>query len=301
MSDGDWIKVYTSLPSNPDVVLLSELLDYDPASTVGWVVIFWCWVDRHMAEETIIGPSIERVLRLLGHPDPKAFADALEAVGYLERIVDPNTGAAKGFTIPQFEREFGACSKRRYRQAINSQRYRARKGPQSASKIRTMTNDDATMTGDDFASDLEQEQEQEPPPSGGDARARTRATPPTLGKKPRPRPESLERFLGYGSELPPAMRVAWRQLVEHAWAKKRPTEGAVQKWLDYGLRVSDAQGVAAACELFEGAVAANAQGIPPWAFKQAMSGEQATRAPLARKSTEELLGLEGTNARGEGS
>jgi hypothetical protein len=92
---------------------------------------------------------------------------------------------------------------------------------------------------------------------------------------------------------------AWRGWVEHLWARKRPTPGALAKHLEALARVVAARGYPAAVKLLDEAVGANAQGLQPWAIDAALRGpavnghglyqRRETAAEAAHRSSQEAL------------
>lgn len=65
----------------------------------------------------------------------------------------------------------------------------------------------------------------------------------------------------------------WQRWVEHQWARKKPTPGALAQHRKKLSALSDAQGVAAAEDFVDQCIGANAQGIPRWAYEQAMAAQ----------------------------
>jgi hypothetical protein len=140
---GDWIKIRYELVDDPAVIGMSEALDMGTETIVGHLVHFWIWVDKQCADSN--APSVTKrwLDRYVNVP---GFTDALLAAGWLERN-------SVGFTIPNFERHFGKCSKRRGLAALRQQRSR-KSNAASATKS-------ASRASRNARSEQEQEQEQE--------------------------------------------------------------------------------------------------------------------------------------------
>lgn len=71
----------------------------------------------------------------------------------------------------------------------------------------------------------------------------------------------------------------WARWIEHVWARKRPTRTAVESHLASFCEVWEKRGAKAACDLLDGGIASNAQGIPHWAKERAMNGAGAPSRP----------------------
>lgn len=65
----------------------------------------------------------------------------------------------------------------------------------------------------------------------------------------------------------------WRAWVEHQWARKRPTPTALESQRRRLSMLVGERGSPAARRFMAECIAANAQGIPAWAFKRALAGE----------------------------
>jgi hypothetical protein len=74
-----------------------------------------------------------------------------------------------------------------------------------------------------------------------------------------------------GADAHPELVEAWRIWVEHLWQRKKPTESALAKHVDALAKIVAARGHAAAVRLLDEAVAANSQGLQPWAIQAALN------------------------------
>ena len=61
--------------------------------------------------------------------------------------------------------------------------------------------------------------------------------------------------------------------VEHQWARKKPTAGALNQHRTKLAALSAAKGQPAAEGFIDQCIGANAQGIAAWAYDQAMNGQ----------------------------
>jgi len=123
---GDWIKIRVDLTDDPDVFLLSELLDIDCPTTVGHLVMFWGWMDRHTADGIgikLTDTVIDKKIGLSG------FAAALREIGWL-------SGPNMALELPSFERHNGTSAKAR---ALESEAKRLRRLDKSVSEPKPET------------------------------------------------------------------------------------------------------------------------------------------------------------------
>lgn len=100
---GDWLKMRTSLLSNPKVIRMASALKTDRFRIVGGLMSVWCLFDFHSTDGTLSGYTLETLDELAAWP---GFAKAMITVGWLE-----DDGV--NLTLPRFEAHNGACSKRR--------------------------------------------------------------------------------------------------------------------------------------------------------------------------------------------
>lgn len=98
-----WIKVRADIFEDPRVLNLSDICRTEVEHTVGLLVRFWSWADRHTADGTglrITTARIDRLVNCLG------FGSALLEIGWLE-------GTEGDYTIPRFLRHNGESAKAR--------------------------------------------------------------------------------------------------------------------------------------------------------------------------------------------
>jgi hypothetical protein len=117
---GDWIKIRTDLPTDPDVMKLSDILGTDDPTTVGHLVSFWSWANKQTADGNAIDITQSRLDRLIGRP---GFASALRQIGWLD-------GDDGSLCLPRFTRHNGSSAKAR---ALESEAKRLRRMGQNPS------------------------------------------------------------------------------------------------------------------------------------------------------------------------
>jgi hypothetical protein len=112
----DWLKIETSTPQKPEVLLLAEALAIAPAHAFGLCFAFWAWCDAHLTADAPVvrslsgsEPDISRTLvRINSAVNFPGFAEALCRVGWL--VPDP-----AGWRVPNFSRHLGSSAKARAR------------------------------------------------------------------------------------------------------------------------------------------------------------------------------------------
>ena len=97
----DWIKIRTDLPDDPNVYLLSEILDLDCPTVVGHLVTFWGWMGKHTPDGKQIKLTegvIDKRIGVVG------FSSAMRKVGWLD-------GEDLELSLPAFDRHNGESAK----------------------------------------------------------------------------------------------------------------------------------------------------------------------------------------------
>jgi len=110
---GDWIPVDVSLPTKPEVALLSQLSGKSIDEVVGMLIRFWIWCQTHTADGCLSGMDTAMIAavshvpeRFFGALQPERFFGALQKVGWFEV-------AESGCFVPRFERWLSGGAKRR--------------------------------------------------------------------------------------------------------------------------------------------------------------------------------------------
>jgi len=100
---GDWIKVESTTPDKPEVLMISEYLVISPETVLGHLIRFWIWVDYQQQNcngLSVTKKSIDRITRM------QNFADAMINCGWLIE----NNG---NLSIPNFDFHNGNTAKTR--------------------------------------------------------------------------------------------------------------------------------------------------------------------------------------------
>ena len=128
---GSWIKMRTSLATDPHVVRIASALDADTCPpnvrellVVGALHKTWALADEHTEDGFLPGYTPEVLDRLVGI---QGWSEALEAVGWL--VVTPD-----GIAIPHFESHNGASAKRRAKEAARKRAVRKASAPDADRK-----------------------------------------------------------------------------------------------------------------------------------------------------------------------
>lgn len=100
---GDWIKIETVTPDKPEVFQIAERLGIDPDAVTGKLIRIWIWADQQTEDGNAHGVTRLLLDRLSG---VTGFADALEAVGWLEETEE-------GLSFVNFDRHNGQTAKKR--------------------------------------------------------------------------------------------------------------------------------------------------------------------------------------------
>ena len=98
-----WIKIRGDIFDDPRVLTLSDICRTETEHTVGLLVRFWSWADRHTVDGTGLKISTTRIDRLV---NCEGFAAALLEIGWLE-------GVDGDYSIPRFLRHNGESAKAR--------------------------------------------------------------------------------------------------------------------------------------------------------------------------------------------
>ncbi len=271
-----WFPVRRAVSKDRAVLVVARLTEIPRQLVTGWLIELWGWVDQEMDNDLCPGIWVEDLLRAVGYPEegypalesckhvglqcsaPSAldrFASALQEAGLMRNLTDEADLGTRTLCIPQFDKWFSQSAKRRMKQAQHVTDHRIRTSPRPSRSS--------------SAASAEVRASCKHSTSPQDRTGQNRRTP---GGSPS-RDESLARAKGYGRDLPEELRVDWESFLDHTFAKKIPTEGAIQRWLDFAQRLVQDRNVEAARELLVGTITANAQGIPVWAFKKATKGE----------------------------
>lgn len=114
---GDWIKVEHSLPHKPEVMQLASILGIDEMTIVGYLVLFWSWVDQNLSPECpVVSGTKSGLDRVVGRD---GFATAMVTVGWLTFVGDK-------IEIPNYEHHLSASAKKR---AMDSRKKRKQRKP----------------------------------------------------------------------------------------------------------------------------------------------------------------------------
>jgi len=97
----DWIKMRVDLIHDTDVEHMSDILGTDVPTVVGWLFVFWSYVDRNSADGTLKSTD-----RAIDNRTAPGFAAALRTVGWLK-------GRDRALEIPNFGRHNGDSAKAR--------------------------------------------------------------------------------------------------------------------------------------------------------------------------------------------
>lgn len=111
---GDWIKLRNDIFDDPDVMIMSDILDIDCPTCVGHLCLFWSWIGRHTSDGCRIQLSKKMINRKIGIEN---FCETLEKIGWLD-------GEDMDLSIPNFERHNGNSAKAR---ALESEAKRIRR------------------------------------------------------------------------------------------------------------------------------------------------------------------------------
>lgn len=102
-----WIKIRTDLLDDPDLLILSDIIQTECRTLVGHLVFFWSWVDRHITAGDKIELSKETIDHLIGVP---GFTLGMQKIGWI-------SGHDGAYTIPHMERHMSATAKARAMEA----------------------------------------------------------------------------------------------------------------------------------------------------------------------------------------
>lgn len=110
-----WIKIRTTLPSDPRVAHMAATLGRPANEIVGALVTLWIFVDSHSTDGALpfcSRAAVDAQVGLLG------FADALRGVGWLA------DAPKNGVSIPRFQEHNGASAKARAQGATRQAKHR---------------------------------------------------------------------------------------------------------------------------------------------------------------------------------
>jgi hypothetical protein len=114
---GDWIKMRKDLFGDPEVFQIAANLELSREAVVGYLYLFWSWVDGHMSECNASNVTEKMIDVTLGCD---GFGKILEKVGWAQFTNG-------GLTIPKFERHLSQGAKKRALTAERVQRFRDQK------------------------------------------------------------------------------------------------------------------------------------------------------------------------------
>ena len=114
-----WIKIRVSLPTDPRVVRMAEILGKSIPEIVGACVMLWAWADTHTATGKLTGVSPASIDSLIGL---EKFSEAAQAVDWM-RLTD-----AGWVVLPRFTKHNGQTAKRRALTARRVARCKQRSG-----------------------------------------------------------------------------------------------------------------------------------------------------------------------------
>ena len=116
---GDWIKMRVNLPSDPQVIKMSRLLECSEFKVVGLLHWLWGWADAHTEDGRAVGIDCLWINKQAG---VEGFCEALVQVGWLVMHED-------GIEIPNFAHHNGASAKTRANAARRAASYKTRQTP----------------------------------------------------------------------------------------------------------------------------------------------------------------------------
>lgn len=100
---GDWIKMATTLDTNPHVLEMVDLLEREVLHVIGMLWKVWSWADAHSLDGNALRVTDVTLDRFTNCP---GFADALRKVGWLE-------GRDRALSFPRFAEHNGQTAKNR--------------------------------------------------------------------------------------------------------------------------------------------------------------------------------------------
>ena len=119
---GDWIKMRVNLPSDPQVIKISRLLDCSEFKVVGLLHWLWSWADAHTEDGRAVGIDCAWINKQAGTEGPMGFCQALVRVGWLHMEDD-------WIQIPNFATHNGASAKSRANGARRAASFKSRQTP----------------------------------------------------------------------------------------------------------------------------------------------------------------------------
>ena len=115
----NWIKIRTTLPSDPRVIKMAEILKRPQHEILGALVTMWVFFDTHSTDGSLqfsSRSSIDAEVKIDG------FCSALHRVGWLDDM------ANGGVSIPRFAEHNGASAKFRSENAARQAKFRVTGG-----------------------------------------------------------------------------------------------------------------------------------------------------------------------------
>ena len=139
-----WIKVEVTTSQKVEVLTIADLLDMDPHTALGKLVVLWCWADVNTIDGHANGVTKVMVDSVVGH---KGFAEAMldKTVGWLRQEEDGS------LYFSNFDRHNGKGAKKR---SVD-----ARRKSNSRSNIENMSrnNRDEILTNKQTRSESEED------------------------------------------------------------------------------------------------------------------------------------------------
>lgn len=209
----DWLKIETSTPQKPEVLLLAEALDIPPLHAFGLCFSFWAWCDAHLTADCPVVRSLSgsepdknrTLVRIDSAVNFTGFAQALCRVGWL--APDP-----AGWRVPNFSRHLGSSAKARSLDSKRKYQKRQAVREMSGSEPDTGPGNVREMSGSDPDKTGTREEKIRIDPSPACAHAYTREGLPTL-----------DEVWSYVQQLP--VIPPWTRQAVERWANDRETRG----------------------------------------------------------------------------
>ncbi len=173
---GEWMQIDCDLPEKREVINIMCATGSELDATIGRLIRFWRWVERHFSGPTMLSANVRTVSALCGGDEN--FWKAVEHEGWI-------SFDESGVTIPGYIKRFSKSAKRR---SLDARRKSANR-PQG---VRKPSARDRTLCG--AKRDLEKKRIEESPL--GDS---IPALPPLLSAS-EPFMKALERWLAYKRE-----------------------------------------------------------------------------------------------------
>lgn len=118
---GDWLQIDLDLPEKWEVQAITDASRLCHADvTLGRLILFWRWVERHASSELVRGARIQTLVRVVGGDED--FWRAVESVGWV-------SFTEEGVVIPGWKKRFSKSAKSRILAARRQKRRRANVTP----------------------------------------------------------------------------------------------------------------------------------------------------------------------------